>query len=355
MFLIRAIKKLFSQSLFLIKFFLRCFLYTTIFLLTTVAHAEWLSDEQSIMGTSVSVTLWHDDPVIGEQAIAAVMAEMRRIDETFSPYKPASELSVVNREAFKKPLTMSSELTAIIDKALFYSRVSQGAFDITFASVGKHYDYRNKQQPTDQQREELIEAINYQFIQVDKKTNAIKFLHPNVQIDLGGIAKGYAVDRGAQILTDYQVTNATISAGGDSRIVGDKRGEPWVIGIKKPRGLQASDAVKRDQVAIMLPLENTAISTSGDYERFFINEKTGERVHHILNPKTGKSASGIVSVSVIGPVGFDTDPLSTTVFVLGVEKGLKLINKFKGFDCVIIDSAGNVHYSEGLEPPVNPA
>ncbi|MGH1470449.1 MAG: FAD:protein FMN transferase [Cellvibrionaceae bacterium] len=326
-----------------------------LFFFSQTTDAKWLSDEQSIMGTSVSVTLWHEDSAIGKQAIAAVMAEMRRIDETLSPYKPASELSNVNNDAFKQSTTISSELAVIIDKALFYSRVSKGAFDITFASVGQYYDYRKQQQPTDQQRSELVEAINYRYIQFDKQASTIQFLHPRVQIDLGGIAKGYAVDRGARILSDYQITSATISAGGDSRIVGDKRGEPWVIGIKKPRGLSANDAAKRDKVAIMLPLENTAISTSGDYERFFIDEKTGERVHHILNPKTGKSASGVVSVSVIGPVGFDTDPLSTTVFVLGVDEGLKLMNQFPGFDCVIIDSTGNVHYSEGLEPPVNPA
>lgn len=330
----------------------------SLFCLSFFAQAEWLSDEQSIMGTSVSVTLWHDDTSVGEQAIATVMAEMRRIDETLSPYKPNSELSKLNRHAFKEAQNLSEELTLLIDKALFYSRVSQGSFDITFASIGKHYDYRNKQQPSDQQRETLLTAINYRHIAFDKNSRTVKFSHPDVQIDLGGIAKGYAVDRGAAILANYQVKNATISAGGDSRILGDKRGEPWIIGIKKPRGLRednSSTQAKREQVAILLPLENTAISTSGDYERFFIDEDSGERVHHILNPKTGKSVSGVVSVTVLGPVGFDTDPLSTSVFVLGVEAGLKLIEKFPSFDCVIIDAAGNVHYSEGLAPPVNPA
>ncbi len=344
-------KKSFTPSSSLVSILCLCPFFL---LFSSLVQAEWLSDEQSIMGTSVSVTLWSDDPAVGEQAIAAVMDEMRRVDETLSPYIPTSELSEVNREAYDGAVIISDELTTIIDKALFYSRASNGAFDITFASVGKYYDYRNKQRPTEQKRKELLEAINYQFIQFDKKTRSIKFLHPNVQIDLGGIAKGYAVDRAGEILSKFHVTSATISAGGDSKIIGDKRGEPWVIGIKKPRGLHADDSSKRDQVAILLPLENTAISTSGDYERYFIDEKTGERVHHILNPRTGKSASGIVSVSVIGPVGFDTDPLSTTVFVLGVAEGLKLINKFREFDCVIIDSAGNVHYSDGLEPPVNP-
>src|SRR5690606_5680450 len=120
----------------------------------------------------------------------------------------------------------------------------------------------------------------------------------------GGIAKGYAVDRGVAILREHGVRHATLSAGGDSRVLGDKRGQPWLVGVRNPRK-------GADSVAITLPLVDTAISTSGDYERFFIDAATGERVHHILNPQTGRSVAGITSVSVIGPQGFDTDPLST--------------------------------------------
>jgi thiamine biosynthesis lipoprotein len=135
--------------------------------------------------------------------------------------------------------------------------------------------------------------------------------------------------------------HASLSAGGDSRVLGDKRGRPWLVGIKNPRA---------DAVAISLPLDNVAVSTSGDYERYFIAD-SGERVHHIINPRTGKSTSGVNSVTIIGPQGFDTDPLSTSVFVMGPEKGLALINKLPGFDAVIITSQGKVLYSQGLENP----
>jgi thiamine biosynthesis lipoprotein len=301
------------------------------------------------MGTRINVALWLDDAVKAEAAVAAVMAEMRRIDQHFSPYIATSELSRANELAPKataqNPLPISAELATIIDKSLYYSRLSDGAFDITFASLGRYYDYRAKLKPSEQQLEELLPAINYKFIHLDTKAKTLWFEHPKVYIDFGGIAKGYAVDRAVDILQTFGVKHAHVSAGGDSRVLGDKFGRPWLVGIKNPRA--------KDKVAITLPLENCAISTSGDYERYFI-DSDGERVHHIINPRTGKSPHGIVSVSVIGPLGFDTDPLTKTVFIMGPEKGLALINSLPGFDAVIITEQGKVHYSKGLEPPESP-
>lgn len=311
-------------------------------------QAAWHGDEQAIMGTRVNVALWLDDDAKAEQAVAAVMAEMRRIDQQYSPFIATSELSQVNELAPKataeKPLRISAELARIIDKSLFYSRLSNGAFDITFASLGRYYDYRAKLKPSERQLEELLPAINYRFIHLDTKANTLWFEHPKVYIDLGGIAKGYAVDRAIDILLAFGIKHAHVSAGGDSRVLGDKFGRPWLVGIKNPRA--------KDKVAITLPLEDCAISTSGDYERYFI-DSDGQRVHHIINPRTGKSPHGIVSVSVIGPNGFDTDPLTKTVFIMGPEKGLALINSLPGFDAVIITEQGKVHYSKGLEPPTS--
>jgi FAD:protein FMN transferase len=317
-------------------------------LLSVPTQAGWHGDTQNIMGTVVSVTVWFEDDKKAEEAIAAVMADMRRIDQQYSPFIPTSELSRVNDLAPKAttlhPLPISEELTSIIQKADFYSRLSGGAFDITFASLARYYDYRKGLKPTDAQIKELLPQINYTYIHLDAKAHTVYFDHPKVYIDLGGIAKGFAVDRGAEILKQYGITHANISAGGDSRILGDKLGQPWVVGIRNPR------AEDKNAVAITLPLENCAISTSGDYERFFI-DKDGERIHHIINPRTGKSAHGIISVSVIGPLGFDTDPLTKTLFILGPEKGLAIINKLPGFDAVVITEAGKVLYSKGLTPP----
>lgn len=311
--------------------------------LATAVSAEWHGDSQAIMGTSVSVTLWHEDSETAEAALGAVIAEMRRIDNRLSPYKTDSELSQINRDAGRQPVKLSLEMLTLLDKALYYSQLSEGAFDISFASLGQYYDYRQKRQPSEQQRDKLLTAIDYRMIKLDARNSTVRFMHPQLQIDLGGIAKGYAVDRAIAILQQRGINNATVSAGGDSRVLGDKRGSPWIVGIKNPR--------HADKMSILLPLENVAISTSGDYERFFIDERSGERVHHILNPRTGRSASGVISVSILGPRGFDTDPLSTTVFVLGLEKGMQLLKQLPGYDAIIIDANGQVHYSDGLTPP----
>jgi FAD:protein FMN transferase len=310
--------------------------------------AAWHSDSQNIMGTVVSVTLWLDDDVKGQQAVTAVMADMRRIDQQYSPYIPSSELSRLNdlapKASAQQPLSISAELASILKKAEHYSRLSNGVFDVTFASLGRYYDYRKGLKPTDAQFKELLPQINYTFIHLDDVKNTVYFDHPKVYVDLGGIAKGFAVDRGAEILKAYGVKHANISAGGDSRVIGDKLGKPWLVGIRNPR------AQDKNAVAVTLPLEDCAISTSGDYERFFI-DKDGERVHHIINPRTGHSPKGVMSVSVIGPLGFDTDPLTKTIFIMGPEKGLALINSLPGFDAVVITDAGKVLYSKGLTPP----
>ncbi|HEY7886505.1 MAG TPA: FAD:protein FMN transferase [Cellvibrionaceae bacterium] len=310
-------------------------------MLTAPLLAEWHSGEANIMGTRISVTLWHAQPEKAEQLISNVMAEMRRIDHTYSPYKEASDLSVLNRKAAAgETVTVSEEMAALLDKSLYYGHLSEGAFDITYASLARFYDYREGTTPTEAQQQELLPAIDYRHVQL--QDTQVRYQHPAVYIDLGGIAKGYAVDRAIDVLQKAGVQHASVSAGGDSRLLGDRRGRPWVVGIKQPRGGEG--------VAISLPLENIALSTSGDYERYFINE-AGDWVHHIINPRTGKSAGDIASVSVLGPNTFDTDALSTTVFVLGVEKGLGLINQLPGFDAIIITRAGKVHYSEGLAPP----
>ncbi|WP_020211003.1 FAD:protein FMN transferase [Gilvimarinus chinensis] len=311
--------------------------------LPSLAHAEWIYQQADIMGTRVTVTLWHDNIDRGENLAAQVLDEMRRIDTQYSPYKSQSDLSRMNREAATtdaaNPWGISGEMTRLLNKALYYGQLTDGAFDITYASLARYYDYRKGEQPSAEQRAQLLPAIDYKHVVLDTEAHTVYYRHPAVYVDLGGIAKGYAVDQAIELLQENGVEHASVSAGGDSRVLGDRRGRPWMVGIKKPRG--------GDGVAITLPLTDAAISTSGDYERYFIDDK-GEWVHHIINPQSGKSAGELASVSIIGPEGFDTDALSTSVFVLGVEKGLTLINRLSGFDAVVITREGKVHYSSGL-------
>ena len=166
----------------------------------------------------------------------------------------------------------------------------------------------------------------------------MRFAHPLVYIDLGGIAKGYAVDRCISIIRTAGIDQAAVAAGGDSRIIGDRRGQPWTVGVRDPRDDQS--------MAVLLPLVDTAVSTSGDYERFFVED--GVRYHHILDPRTGDSARQSWSVTILGPEATFTDALSTSVFVLGPERGLELVNRLNGIDAIIIDAQGQLLYSQDL-------
>jgi len=313
-----------------------------LFLASPLSHAQWHNQSQDIMGTRITVELWSEDPQKAEQAIESVVHEMRQIDARLSPYKENSDLSKLNRQAAKSAVPLSDELFLLLNKAIDYSRLSDGAFDISFASVGQFYDYREQQQPQQKTLQTHLPAIDYRSIVIDQEKRTVRFLHPLLKIDLGGIAKGYAVDRGIELLKQQGIVSAIVMAGGDSRILGDRGNQPWLLGIRHPRS--------KGKLAVKLPLTDTAFSTSGDYERYFLDGD--KRIHHIINPSTGQSATGIQSVSVIAPDGIDSDALSTTVFVLGIEKGLALINQLEGIDAIIIDGEGKLHYSAELLMPV---
>ncbi|MGB5426072.1 MAG: FAD:protein FMN transferase [Gammaproteobacteria bacterium] len=309
-----------------------------LFLLPLNALADWHRQQAAIMGTAINVELWHEDAEQGRTLARSVMDEMHRIDDLMSTYKPDSELSIINANAAEGPVTVSTELLSLIIRALDYSVITAGAFDITYASAGQYYDYRKGIKPSDRQLQQSLPAINYRHVKIDPQNSTIEFLRLGVRIDLGGIAKGYAVDRSMEILQGAGVENAIVSAGGDSRVIGKRWDRPWNVGIRHPRN--------RDSIVSMIPLENSAISTSGDYERYF--EEGGVRYHHILNPGTGKSTHEVQSSSIIGAVATDTDALSTSVFVLGVNEGLELINSLDDTEAIIIDNQGRMHYSAGL-------
>ncbi|MEM6639802.1 MAG: FAD:protein FMN transferase [Pseudomonadota bacterium] len=309
-------------------------------LAATPSHAEWISGSTAAMGTSIRVELWTEDRVDGQLLIEAVFAEMRRIDELMSTYKSSSELSRVNATAYSGAVPVGDELFELIAKALTYSPLTDGAFDITYGSVGKLYDFREGVQPDDEARTNALKAVGYRNVLVDIGSRSVRFDRDGVQINLGGVAKGYAVENGARILREGGVRHAIVTAGGDSRIVGDRRGRPWTVGIRNPRD--------KTGIATRVPLVDEAVSTSGDYERYF--EADGERIHHILSPKTGRSASQVRSVTVIGPDATQTDALSTGVFVLGPERGLALVESLEAVEAIIVDRRGVMHYSSGLAP-----
>jgi FAD:protein FMN transferase len=271
--------------------------------LATPARAMWLDGHEAIMGTNIDVELWHDDGVKGQAAIDAVMDEMRRIDTLMSHYKPESELSQINQRGAKEAVVVDKELFDLIKLSLHFSEITDGAFDITYASVGYLYNYRKHIKPTEDEIEKALPGVNYRHLILDEKAHSVKFAQQGMRIDLGGIAKGYAVDRGIEILRKLGVQHAV----------------------------------------------DTAMSTSGDYERYF--DENGQRYHHIIDPHTGHSASKVRSATILGPTAVQTDGLSKTAFVLGAEKAVEIIERLPDFDGIFVRPDGKVLYTKGLQPP----
>ena len=312
-----------------------------IFLVSGVARAEWHADARPKMGTEVSVYFWHENEARGDAIIEEIFAEVDRINALMSTYVEASLISDINRRAADEPVVAGEELFQLIRRSLDISVLTRGAFDITYDSVGQHYDFRERRRPDDATVEAERGNIDFRHVKLDQGKSTVRFAQQGVRINLGGIAKGYVVERGVDILRHLGIENAIVTAGGDSRLLGDRRGRPWMVGIRHPR--------KDGEVAISLPLADEAVSTSGDYERFFDEE--GTRYHHIIQPSTGAPAEGVHSATVIGPDAVMTDALSTSVFVMGVEDGLKLLGTLPDYESIVIDAAGRVYYSDGLMPP----
>ena len=306
--------------------------------LITPLRAEWFHDEQALMGTRVFIEVWSDNALHGRSTIDAVLAELRRIDRAMSVYRAGSEVSRVNVAAAERAVVVSQELFALLQRAAQINDATEGAFDVTYAAAGQLYDYRSKRKPDSSSLTAAVANIGADKLILDESTRSVKFARRGVRIDLGGIAKGYAVERGARVLRANDVQYGQVTAGGDSRFVGSRAGRPWQIAIRDPR--------HSGRTAALLPIQDEALSTSGDYERFFIEGEI--RYHHILNPQTGRSPDAVMSVSVLGPDATTTDALATGLFVLGVARGLQVIESFSGYDAIFIDSRGELHFSANI-------
>ncbi|WP_240339384.1 FAD:protein FMN transferase [Marinobacter sp. BW6] len=306
------------------------------------ASAEWYSFSDTAMTTPIELEFWAENRDLADQVGKEVLAVFHQVDEQMSRYREDSEVSRLNRNAASGPVAVSASLFEVLDKAQEVSMLSNGAFDVTFGSVGYLYDFRAGKKPTDEELRSGLPRVNFRDVILDQDAQTVEYRQAGIRVDLGGIAKGYAVDLGIERLVSLGIRHARLSAGGDMRLLGDKRGRPWYVGIRDPRS--------EGRNAVVLPLEDVAVSTSGDYERFFVDE-AGDRVHHILSPETGKSVQGVQSVTIIGEDALTTDGLSTAVFVLGPEKGLEMIERLPGIDVVVIDDQRMMHVSEGLVPP----
>jgi len=298
----------------------------------------WYRREAAIMGTAISAELWADTLAEGEAALDAVFDEMHRIDRLMSPHKPASELSRINREAAQHAVPLREEMATLIGRALDFSARTDGAFDISFAAIGQLYDYRAGTVPSPQLLAAARGLVDWRELHLDRQAGTLRFGRAGMRIDLGGIAKGHAVDRAVALLRQRGIRHAMVAAGGDSHLLGDRRGRPWQLGIAHPR--------RRGENVAVLPLQDTAVSTSGDYERGF--ERGGVRHHHLIDPRTGDSARAATSVTVLAPDGVTAEALSKMLFIHGPRRGFAMLEGWPGVDAVLVDAQGVLHASAGF-------
>jgi len=296
---------------------------------------------RAMMGTLVEITLSGN----GEKAKAtahSLFTEIQRIDDLASFHK-TSELTKINDHAGKGPFKTDPELLKIIGESLRVARLTQGAFDPTIGPVSRLWQFSGEKEPKVPSESELKEAltrVGWQRVTIDADAGTILLPEPGMALDLGGITKGYALNRAAAMVRESGLRGALINIGGDILAVGEKEaGKPWRVGVEDPRN--------KHGVVAVTTLKDRLIITSGDYERFFIQD--GKRYHHILDPATGYPANTLRSVTVVGPIGTMLQPLGTATFVMGAQGGLKFVETIEGAQSFLIDAQGEYLFSDGAQ------
>jgi thiamine biosynthesis lipoprotein len=269
-------------------------------------------------------------------------AEIKRIEEMMTTWKDTSEVSKINAAAGGDPVSISPELVEVLQGARSIHDASGGVFDITFYAMKGLWRFDQDitpSVPTDAEIASRLPFVNGKLVEVDAAKHTARLGKKGMMINLGGIAKGYAVDKATAVLARHGFTSVMVQAGGDLLVKGRKGTDPWKVGIRDPRGPDG------DYFAIA-PITDAAFSTAGDYERSFV--KDGVRYHHILDPRNGKPAMACRSVTIFAPDALTADELDDAVFILGPEKGLALIEAREGVGAVIVDKDNKVHVSKRL-------
>jgi len=320
--------------------YIQILLIVAVLITGTIVYADSsiqkISRSEELMDTFFTITVYSDRPEKAETAITEAFNEIKKIESGLSVYSEDSELARLNR---KKILEAPSEdLKINISRALYYSNLSEGAFDITVQPILDLYNrsfIEKNSAPSDEMINKELKKVDYKRVII--KDQGIK-IGDDQSITLGGIAKGYAVEKAVETLRRHNITMALVDASGNMRALGKKPDGVWNVAMEDPRDM--------NNYITIIPLDNNAVSTSGDYERYFDDKM---EYHHIINPKTGYSATELISVTIVTDNAFDADALSTAVFVLGKEKGMKLIESQPGVEGLIITRDREILRSSGLK------
>jgi len=288
------------------------------------------SGYRQVMGTFANIVVVDDDGARARQAIEAAFEKIHDIDARMSDYDPNSLLSKVNRRAFEESVQVDGEVFEVLAAAVEFSNLSDGAFDITVGPIVQLW--RNARQegtaPDPAALEQARACVGYQNLGLNPKSLTVRFAKEGMALDLGGIAKGYAIDRAVDILKELSIQGAMVNIGGDLRCFGTPPDgvDHWLIGLQDPQ--------QDENILLALKLDDRAVATSGDYRRFVVID--GERYSHIVNPATAGSAQTLSSVSIIAHSAMQADALATAVSVLGDQKGMQLIESIPETEAVLI-------------------
>ncbi len=309
------------------------------------------------MGTVFDISAYVSQKSGAEKVFDKVFHEVNRLDNVMSNYKPESDLSKINRKAASESVSCDDELAYIIEQSIEYGDITQGAFDITIGPLMKKWGFFKAQGriPDNNELDSVLQSVSYKNIRIEEKTKkslfrgsnsekVISFVNPHTQVDLGGIGKGYAVDVAMKLLRKNGIRSALINFAGNVYASGSPPGrKSWIIGLQHPRNSK--------EILGSFEVTDKAVSTSGDYEKFFT--MNGERYSHIIDPRSGIPVKGIASVTIIADSATKADALSTGVFVLGLDKGMKLIEKLSDVEGIIVYEESNttlrVKISRGMK------
>lgn len=319
-------------------------LFTAVFL-----HFSYGQEQQNVtvhkvmklMGSRFEITVVAPNEEIGYINIDEAAAEVKRIEKIISSWDEASETSLINRNAGIKPVKVSQELFKLLQRAQQISEITDGAFDVTFASMQAvwKFDGSMKYPPTELEIVNSIAKVGYQKMILDPVASTVFLKQKGMRIGLGAIGKGYAADKAKEFLVSKRVPGGIINAAGDLTTWGTKvTGEKWLIGIANP--------LSKDKIFSWLPIVESSVATSGNYEKFIVFN--GEKYTHIIDPRTGYPATGINSVSIFAKSAELCDAMATAIFIMGKDTGLSLINQLGGTEVIIVDANNKIHKSDGI-------
>lgn len=295
----------------------------------------------ALIGSPFEITVIAKDTIEGNEYVNLAVGEVKRIENLISDWIPTTQISQVNQNSGIKPIKVDDEVFNLVERALKISKITHGAFDISYASMDKiwKFDGSMKEMPTPEAIKKSVERIGYQKIVLDKQKSTIFLKDAGMKLGLGGIGQGYIADKIKDLLQSKGCTSGIVNVSGDINTWGKQpNGKPWTVAIVNP--------MNKNKVFATFPLEDSAVETSGSYEKYVTFN--GIRYSHIIDPRTGYPATGIISVSVFAKQTEIADALATGIFVLGVEVGLDLVNQIKGIECVIVDDKGKIHTSKGI-------